>query len=254
MGWADWAKRGARWAGHIGAGIATGGASVPASIMSEAGALTSELANSPLRMVGTAAGSAADTAALNRGVRAAVLRDVKQDQEDAVTGRLSNLESQLLARQAETRAARSDALRNLLRSDAILNQGSMVLPEGIPAFDFGLQPVGARARSALEQVLAQSQGRLSADDLSDVSGMPAYTPLDPYQPLMEDKKLAESFRDQLTPSKWEKAGNAAAVVSPFMQMILDRIAQGREAPITRPILPSSPIPLPTDFFPRAVTR
>lgn len=215
----DWIGRGLKWGGAALAAPVTGGASLWAAGLSEGGDLLSRLGQngqgeSVLSAFGSGAGDAATAAALGRGARAAIMRDL-----------MSDLESQLLAREGEKRTARSDAMRNALLSDALLNFQGVDAPAHIPVTNFGLQVPGAEGRSALEAVLQQAQTRLNSPDLMQDTG------LAPYEPLLPADEVRERFRESLDPGWWETAGAATGAAAPLLDAFLQRIfRQGNNDP------------------------
>jgi len=171
----------------------TGGATIPA----HASMAASDLA----RIGGGGAGAASQSAAQNRGVMAALLRDAAADRED-----------QLLQREAEKRTAQSDAYKKAMLADFLGNWRPANRPGGVPTISFTDGPSG-EARDVSSVLFNQARGRLNLDDLQNPTGMPQY------QALMDDPR----FTKLLSPSKWEKTGGIMSILGPMLGSVLEGV-------------------------------
>jgi len=168
--------------GKIGAGIAapfTGGASL--------------MAIPAIDALSKGAGSASQSMASNRGTKAEMMMDQNRD-----------LESQLLAREAEKREAQANAYKNAMRSDMAVNWKPTVRPEGIPNISYNAGP-SAAGRDIASTMFNQSKSRLGAPDLQNQQGMQAY------RNLANDKEFGKTQKSGF----WEKLLGIASGVAPI---------------------------------------
>jgi hypothetical protein len=180
MGWGSFFKT----VGKIGAGVAapfTGGASLAAIPMIDG--------------VSKGLGAGSQAAASNRGTKAEMMMDQNSD-----------LERQLLAREAEKRSAQQGAYRAAMTGAHGTSWKPLARPAGIPGSYREMDPTSLDAAKMLNQ---QGRMRLGADDLNSrdsMSGMPAY------RDLSKDKQ----FQKTLDPGFWEKLAGVGSAVAPIV--------------------------------------
>lgn len=109
--------------------------------------------------IGSGAGKAAQSMASNRGARASTQVDL-QDQ----------LEQQLLAREANTRAAQSDAYRKAVMGDLASSWRPAARPTGTPTISFG--GPSERGMTAGSELFEQAMSRMRQPDIAQQRGLP----------------------------------------------------------------------------------
>lgn len=165
----------------IGAGIAapfTGGASLAAIPAIDA--------------LGQGAGAASQAAASNRGTKASLLMDQNED-----------LERQLLAREADKRAAQRQAYAAAMMGERGQSWTPLARPAGVPGSYNGLTDA---SKGVSSELFNQAMARMRAPDMKAQSGMPAY------RNLVQDKE----FKKTLKPGFWEKLGGITSAAAPFV--------------------------------------
>lgn len=166
MGW-GWLKS----IGKIGAGIAapfTGGASLAAIPAIDA--------------IGAGAGAASQASASNRGTKAELLLDQNRD-----------LEQQLLAREADKRAAQRQAYAAAMMGERGQSWSPLSRPAGVPGSYNGLTDA---SRGVSSELFNQAMARMKAPDMQAQSGVPAY------RNLAQDPEFLKTMK----PGFWEKFG------------------------------------------------
>jgi hypothetical protein len=152
-----------------------------------------------LDAVGSGAGNASQAAASNRGTKAQLMMDQNRD-----------LESQLLARAQEQRAARSQAYKAAMMGEYANSFKPSARPPGISGSYEGLTDA---SRGVGSELYKQAMMRLQSPDLASSGanqGLPAYNN------LMQNKEFLKTMK----PGFWEKFGGIVGAAAPVAGAVL----------------------------------
>lgn len=149
-------------------------------------------------MASRALGNASQASAQNRGTQAEIGLDMNDQ-----------LERQLINREEEKRKAQSSAYKNAMLGDRASTWAPLARPEGISG---SYQPMSQAGKAAGSELYKQAMARMSAPDLQDQGGMPAY------KNLSTDPEYAKNLK----PGIAERVAGAGSWALPLVSAVLNR--------------------------------